>query len=92
MSGAQMRLNLPATMLDGLITTDDTSSRHYEHTGPAHPSYPPPPALAQVRREVEDMLRESLSRFVCGSCGNSGRARGLFGIALGLITLGTSVP
>ncbi|QRV75266.1 transmembrane protein [Ceratobasidium sp. AG-Ba] len=91
-SGAPYRLNLPSSVLDKLLTnSDDTSSHasshHYEYTGPTHSSYPPPPALAKVRREVEDMLRESLTRFVTGSCGNSGRARGLFGIALGVITL-----
>ncbi|KDN48770.1 hypothetical protein RSAG8_02757, partial [Rhizoctonia solani AG-8 WAC10335] len=52
---------------------------------PARLSYPNPIALTKIRSEVEDMLRESLNRFVCGSCGNSGRARGLFGITLGVI-------
>ncbi|KAG8679956.1 hypothetical protein FRC09_018597 [Ceratobasidium sp. 395] len=89
---AHLRLNLSSSILDPLLSsTDETASarppsQHYEYTGPTHPSYPPPPALAKVRREVEDMLAESLRRFVSGSCGNSGRARGLFGIALGVIT------
>ncbi|KAG9084035.1 hypothetical protein FS749_005543, partial [Ceratobasidium sp. UAMH 11750] len=89
---AHLRLNLPASLLAGVTLPDDgASSVHYDYTGPTHPSYPPPPALNKIRREVEDMLRESLTRFVVGSCGNSGRARGLFGIALGVITLVTGL-
>ncbi|KAG9104058.1 hypothetical protein FRC06_005758 [Ceratobasidium sp. 370] len=93
---AHLRLNLPASLLAGLVLPDDAADRpapslDYDYTGPTHPSYPPPPALGKILREVEDMLRESLSRFVCGSCGNSGRARGLFGIALGVITLVTGL-
>ncbi|CAE6492257.1 unnamed protein product [Rhizoctonia solani] len=58
---------------------------------PTGPSYPNPIMLAKIESEVEDMLRESLNHFVTGSCGNSGRARGLFGIALGVITLATGL-
>ncbi|KAG8737672.1 hypothetical protein FRC10_007953 [Ceratobasidium sp. 414] len=90
---AHLRLNLPASLLAGIVLPDDASSARvqYDYTGPTHPSYPPPPALGKIHREVEDMLRESLTRFVSNSCGNSGRARGLFGIALGVITMVTGL-
>ncbi|KAF8604626.1 hypothetical protein BDV93DRAFT_555483 [Ceratobasidium sp. AG-I] len=99
--GAHLRLNINASSLDGLlISTDDNaqsktsrpmsaqlSSNSHVGSDSPHPSYPSPSAFTTIRNEVEDMLRESLVRFVCGSCGNSGRARGLFGIALGVITI-----
>ncbi|KAG9077898.1 hypothetical protein FS749_010168 [Ceratobasidium sp. UAMH 11750] len=44
-------------------------------------------SLDKICREVEDMLRASLTRFVSGACGSSGYARGLFGTALGVITM-----
>lgn len=80
-SKSQQRSALPMSKEPSSQSSHDTHAR---------PSYPEPSALSKVQHEVEDMLRESLNRFVCGSCGNSGRARGLFGIALGVITLGTS--
>lgn len=101
--GAHLNLNLPAELLDGVIvpssdsaqtkapprTSAQPSSDSSASSDAPRPSYPSPSALARIQREVEEMLRESLVRFVSGSCGNSGRARGLFGIALGVITIGT---
>lgn len=101
--GAHLNLNLSASLLDGLLAPSNDTAQTKEsrptaaqHSSTSHtgsdiprPSYPSPSAFTTIKSEVEDMLRESLARFVCGSCGNSGRARGLFGIALGVITLGT---
>ncbi|KAB5595741.1 hypothetical protein CTheo_754 [Ceratobasidium theobromae] len=91
--GAHFKLNLSNSSLEGLVSSDASSpispvpSSQSSKDRPLRPSYPAPPALSKIRGEVEDMLRESLNRFVCNSCGNSGRARGLFGISLGVITL-----
>ncbi|CAE6478006.1 hypothetical protein ACGC1H_002718 [Rhizoctonia solani] len=98
---AHYKLNLSNTALEGLPQVPESAQQprpissvamSQEPSGssqdrPTQPSYPSPIALTKIKSEVEDMLRESLNRFVCGSCGNSGRARGLFGIALGVITL-----
>ncbi|CAE6463292.1 unnamed protein product [Rhizoctonia solani] len=95
---AHFKLNLSNDTLEGLLKVPEPAqpissvAMSQEPSGssqesPARLSYPNPIALTTVRSEVEDMLRESLNRFVGGSCGNSGRARGLFGIALGVITL-----
>ncbi|CAE6415018.1 unnamed protein product [Rhizoctonia solani] len=95
---AHFKLNLSRESLEGLPNSTEPTqqpppissvsmSQEPSQGRPAGQSYPNPIALAKVKSEVEDMLRESLNRFVCGSCGNSGRARGLFGIALGVITL-----
>ncbi|CAE6530492.1 unnamed protein product [Rhizoctonia solani] len=98
---AHYKLNLSNTALEGLPSSPDPGQQpqpiaSVEPSGssqgrPAGPSYPNPVALTKIRSEVEDMLRESLNRFVTGSCGNSGRARGLFGISLGVITLATGL-
>ncbi|KAH7341582.1 hypothetical protein B0J17DRAFT_714745 [Rhizoctonia solani] len=94
---AHYKLNLSNTALEGLPSSPDPAQQPQPVTSvepsgssqgrSAGPSYPNPIALAKISSEVEDMLRESLNRFVTGSCGNSGRARGLFGISLGVITL-----
>ncbi|CAE7191528.1 unnamed protein product [Rhizoctonia solani] len=98
---AHFKLNLSNVALEGLPNAPEptqppqpisSTAMSQEPSGssqarPVQPSYPSPIALTKVRSEVEDMLRESLNRFVCGSCGNSGRARGLFGISLGVITI-----
>ncbi|CAE6375439.1 unnamed protein product [Rhizoctonia solani] len=98
---AHFKLNLSRESLEGLPKSPEPAQQpqpissvsmsqepsHISQGRPAGQSYPNPIALTKIKSEVEDMLRESLNRFVCGSCGNSGRARGLFGIALGLITL-----
>ncbi|QRW18135.1 hypothetical protein RhiXN_03059 [Rhizoctonia solani] len=91
---AHFKLNLSRESLEGLPNSSQqpisSVSMPQESSSQGRPtglSYPNPIALTKIKSEVEDMLRESLNRFVCGSCGNSGRARGLFGIALGVITL-----
>jgi len=46
-----------------------------------------PDAFKEIRDQVESMLNESLNRFSLGCCTNSGRYRGLFGIAVGLAAM-----
>ncbi|KAJ1307738.1 hypothetical protein OPQ81_001825 [Rhizoctonia solani] len=98
---AHYKLNLSEATLEGVPNSPDPSQQSQpisstlvsQEPSPgfqdrqARPSYPNPTTLTKIKSEVEDMLRESLNRFVSGSCGNSGRARGLFGITLGVITL-----
>ncbi|KAG8709803.1 hypothetical protein FRC11_005199 [Ceratobasidium sp. 423] len=98
---ARYKLNLSDATLEGVSNSPEPTQQSQPISAaamsqepsqssqdrPAGPSYPNPVTLTKIKSEVEDMLRESLNRFVTGSCGNSGRARGLFGIALGVITL-----
>lgn len=46
-----------------------------------------PDDLKEIRDQVESMLNESLHRFVMGCCTNSGTARGIFGVAVGLAAM-----
>ncbi|KIO27126.1 hypothetical protein M407DRAFT_243462 [Tulasnella calospora MUT 4182] len=72
---SHLELNLPGELVEQLLK--DTQSI----------ASPSPDLLADVQKHVEGMLRESLMKFVVGSCRNSGRRRGLFAIAVGLAAM-----
>ncbi|KAG8870019.1 hypothetical protein FRB98_001940, partial [Tulasnella sp. 332] len=72
---SHLELNLPFQEVEALLN----NSKQYAH--------PPPSVLADVERQVESMLRESLMKFISSSCGNSGRRRGLFAIAVGALVI-----
>ncbi|KAG8983507.1 hypothetical protein FRB90_005940 [Tulasnella sp. 427] len=72
---SHLELNLPGEIVEQLLK--DTQST----------STPSPEILSDVQKHVEGMLRESLMKFVVGSCRNSGRRRGLFAIAVGLAAM-----
>ncbi|KAG8930627.1 hypothetical protein FRC02_003954 [Tulasnella sp. 418] len=71
--GATLELNLPHEVLEEV----------YRAKGP----HPAPSTLAPLYKQVEEMLHESLMRFVTTACGNSGRARGFFGIFVGICVI-----
>jgi len=72
---SHLELNLPGDLTEQLLR--DTKSI-------AHPS---PVMLSEVQKHVEGMLRESLMKFVVGSCRNAGRRRGLFAIIVGFASI-----
>ncbi|KAG8999662.1 hypothetical protein FRB94_006004 [Tulasnella sp. JGI-2019a] len=72
---SHLELNLPSQEVEDMLN----KSKGFAH--------PPPLVLADVERQVEGMLRESLMKFIQGSCANSGRRRGLFAIAVGMLVI-----
>jgi len=52
-----------------------------------HSPHPPPSALAEIKTQVESMLKESLKTFIRSNGGNAGRKRGLFAICVGLTVM-----
>jgi len=50
-------------------------------------AHPPPSALAEIRNQVDGMLRESLKTFVRSCSGNAGIKRGFFTICVGMFMM-----
>lgn len=73
-SSSHLELNLPSELLEPVVNPN------------ANPT-PSPADLADIQKHVEGMLRESLMKFVVGSCKNSGRRRGFFAIFVGMAAI-----
>ncbi|KAG8904398.1 hypothetical protein FRB99_001820 [Tulasnella sp. 403] len=72
---SHLELNLPAELVENLVAQTKQFSN------------PDPSSLIPIQKYVEDMLRESLMKFVVGACTNSGRLRGFFAIIVGTLAI-----
>lgn len=71
-SNSNLALNLPSDVSSGISAVAKETS------------HPDPAVFAEVKRQVKEMLRDSLMRFVRLSFGNAGKNRTMFSFSFGL--------